>query len=246
MAAPKFMEGQKAQGPDGSVIMYAQGKWYPVGANGAAVVPNVGGKGQRGFSKSGQTAEEQKDLNNLNQQAGDAAEVHQIYRRAAGAVSRLKTGPFRGALLDATVPTEQTSGLGRVGAALLSPITRWTGLVSGQDVNDYQTIKGLQSERVQALQRLQKGVQTEGDAARYMLGDISPNKTVDVNNAVVKAGDAKAVRVQGRAAFYTKWANDHGLNGVDENGDSVESAYQKSIAPPAAPAAVPTGWKLVP
>lgn len=242
--ADKFIEGQKAQGADGSVIMFSQGKWYPVAANGAAIVPNVGGKaGGRGQSRSGQSPEEQKKLNELDVSAGDAAEIHNIYSRARGAVSRLQPGPFRGALLDATIPTEQTGPLGRVGAALLAPITRWTGAVTDQNVNDYQTIKGLQSERVQALQRMQKGVQTEGDAARYMLGDISPNKSLDVNKQIIAAGDAKASRIQGRAAFYTQWANKYGLNGVDENGNSVEQSFQKTLPQQSA---APAGWKLVP
>jgi hypothetical protein len=112
--------------------------------------------------------------------------------------------------------------------------------------NDFQRLKGLGAERVLEEQKPQKGPQTDSDAARMALAEISPYKTPEVNAQIIKAGDAKAVRAARRAPFYTAWANKYGLNNVNEKGQSVEDAYQESLKTvPGASAVNTDGWKVV-
>lgn len=232
---PKAGRGYSLQG----------GRWVydpavkpPTGLVGSPV-----GGGGRGGSRSGQSQEEQKKLNKLDEEAGAAYETHQQYGQVRDAMKRLKPGPFRGAMLDAAIPTEQTGPLGRLAATVLSPVTRWTGAISDQNVKDYQRVKGIQSKRVLNTQLEQKGVQTEGDARRMQMTDISPNQTLDTNLQVINSAEQAANRVQARAPFYTAWANKHGLNGLDEQGRSVEQAFQQSLK--ATPPPTPEGWSVV-
>lgn len=198
--------------------------------------------GGRGGSKSGQTATEQKELNSLNSQSAGAYETLKQYDQAEGVLKRLKPGPFRGAMLGAAIPSDETGPLGKLAATVLAPLTRWTGAVSDQNVDDLQRIRGIQNQRVLLAQLPQKGVQTEGDAARMKLTDISPNTTLDTNMEIIKSGRGMANRARARGPFYTAWANKYGLNGVDEKGRDVEQAFQQELQ---GAEKAPEGWSMV-
>jgi hypothetical protein len=74
-------------------------------------------------------------------------------------------------------------------------------------------------------QILQKGPQTESDAARMQLTEISPSKSTNVNREIIEAGKHKANRVRAKAAFYTKFANHYGLNGVNPKGMTADQLW---------------------
>src|SRR3546814_9981784 len=99
------------------------------------------------------------------------------YRRAAGSIDRLGTGPWRGKVLDMAIP-EEGGGFGdTIGAATVGGAMGLFGGLPEQTITDFQNLKGLQSGRVLKQQIAQKGPQTESDAARMKLTEISPSRT---------------------------------------------------------------------
>lgn len=177
-------------------------------------------------------------LNDLEMQSRVAGDTLREYGAAQAAIKQLNPGPFRGAFLDAAIPNEGGSILDKIGATVIGGPARALGAISPQDVNSYQRLKGLQSQRVLQEQLAQKGPQTDSDAARLQLTELSPSKTKTVNEQVIRSGQEKAQRAQARAPFYARWANQYGLNGVDASGRSVEQAFQASLNKS-------QGWKVV-
>jgi len=190
------------------------------------------------------SVEAQKQLNGLNAQAAAARETATEYSNAQAALKRLKPGPFRGAFLDAAIPEQGGNLMDKLGSIVIGGPAKILGAVTPQDTTDFQRLKGLQAQRVLTGQIEQKGPQTDSDAARLNLTEISPYKTSEVNAAVVDSGRKKADRAIKRAPFYSKWANTYGLNGVDEKGRSVEQAFQEDLNKSSAPKGN-GGWKLV-
>lgn len=232
-----YKEGQTATGKKGEKYTFQGGAWHMTSGPSARA--------------GGMSAQAQKFLNELQTQAQSAAETKAQYRSADASIRRLKPGPWRGAFLDAAIPEEGGGLLDRMGAVAIGGPAKLLGAVTDQDVQDFQRLKGLGSARVLEGQIAQKGPQTESDAARLALTEISPYKKPDVNAQIIRSGEAKADRALARAPFYTQWANKFGLNGVNERGQSVEQAFQEqltrstSAAPPPAAAPRNDGWSLV-
>lgn len=193
---------------------------------------------------------EQRNLNELNSSANAAREAIRTYGNIGPVTRRLRTGPIRGPLLNMVAPP-QGGGLAATAGAIIGAPLRWAGLVSDQDVNDVQRLRGAQSQRVQYLQTQQRGVQTEGDRAYYILSEIGPSNTPEVNQERLVQGTALARRAQARAQFSTQWASQRPLNQTDEQGRSVEQAFDEDVVPmldqqaPSDGAASPPGWSLV-
>lgn len=184
-------------------------------------------------------------LNSLSEQAASGYETQQEYQAAQAALKRFRPGPVRGAFMDAVIPEQGGGIMDAIAAATIGTPARALGVVTPQNITDFQRLKGLQSQRVLQEQLAQKGPQTDSDAARLQLTEISPYKMPDVNAQVVQSGSAKAQRAQQRAKFYTQWSNKYGLNAPNEQGQGVEDAFQagiKSTAPP--PAGLAPGWKV--
>lgn len=166
------------------------------------------------------SVQDNKFLNELRSTAGQPGlDAQNEYRRAAKAVDRLGTGPVRASLLDAFIPEEGGGFWDRVGGIIGAPF------IDRQTVDDFQTLKGLQSERVLSQQLAQKGPQTESDAARLQLTEVSPYKTPEANRRILDAGMRKATLGAMKPDFYTRWTNRYGLNGTDERGRTVDAAW---------------------
>lgn len=214
----EYREGQTATNPKtGQTVVFKGGQWVSAGpAAGGA----IGSPVPRKFS-----AQEQKVLNDLNAQAAEAREIQTQYRQAEQSIRRLKPGPFRARYLESAIPDENGGIADTIGSVLIGGPSRVTGAISGQDVADFQRLRGLQSQRVLSEQIQQKGPQTESDAARMQMTEISPYKDEKTNLSVIQSGMGKTTRVQQRADFYTKFANRYGLNGTDKWGQTVEEAF---------------------
>ncbi len=172
-----------------------------------------------------QSVQAQNFLNTLSQQAADAAETGVIYKRSQQDINKLNPGPNRGRFLEMATPEEGGGMLDTLGAALIGGPARLIGAITPQETDAYQRLRALQSEQVLGKQLLQKGPQTESDAARLQLTEISPSKSKAVNQSVIDSGLAKTQRVQAKSIFYTKFANRWGLNGVAPNGMTADQLW---------------------
>lgn len=220
-------EGQTATNPKtGERVVFRGGNWHRMtsGAPGSPVARPI-------------DPQARKVLNDLNAQANEAREIQRQYQDAGQAIRRLKPGPARARYLESAIPDENGGVLDTLGAIAIGGPSRLLGAISSQDISDFQRLRGLQSQRVLSEQIQQKGPQTESDAARMQMTEISPYKDTSTNMAIIRAGMAKTQRVQQRANFYTQWANRFGLNGTNPQGETVEQAFQRSIGAQASPAA---------
>lgn len=169
----------------------------------------------------------QSFLNTLSQQAAEAAETSRIYDTSKKSIESLNPGPNRGRFLEVATPEENGGVLDTLGAIAVGAPARVLGAITQPETDAYQQLRGLQSKQVLSEQLLQKGPQTESDAARLMLTEISPMKSKEVNEDIINRGQWKAKRVQAKATFYAKWANKYGLNGVSEHGNTADQVWAK-------------------
>lgn len=211
--------GAIARNAKGERIQLAEdGQWHRLGAT-------AGGGAKGASAPHSLTVQDRNSLNALLGQAASANETKIQYDSAGKAIKDFAPGPWKGAFYDAMLPQEGGGFMDKVGAMIGAPL-RAIGALPQKQIDAYQRLKGLSSERVLEGQIAQKGPQTDSDAARLQLTEISPYKSADANEQVIQSGAAKADRAMARAPFYTQWANKYGLNGVDENGASVEQAFQ--------------------
>jgi hypothetical protein len=198
--------------------------------------------------------QDQGQLKELRVQQAGGLDALSQYRRVAAAASRLKTSPTRASWLEARIPQENGGFFDKTGAALLN----WT--VSQQDQDDFQRLRALQSARVLTAQTQQKGPQTESDAARLKLAEVSPYNSMEANKELVRFGSLQAALAAKKAPFFTQWANAYGgLNGLDARGRSIDEVWGQIVAdaqnraemraagknPDAKPTASGGGWKVV-
>jgi hypothetical protein len=188
--------------------------------------PAGGGRGMQG-SNAKLSNQDQMFLNELQKDAQKANETARIYDKAETAVKDLKTGPYRGQFLGAATPEDNGGILDTIGGLVVGAPARLSGAISKKDTDNYQYLRSLQQLNVLEGQTRQRGVQTEGDAARIMLSELSPTKTVNTNLQVIANGRQKAQRAQAKANFYDNWAKTYGLHGLDENGDNASAAWTK-------------------
>lgn len=205
----------------GNYMISKGGQWVPY--NGP-LGPQRGTTGSSGRL----SAQDQKFLNDLSTQAQTANETARIYDRAEQDVKRLGTGPYRGQFLGMATPEDNGGILDKIGAVLIGGPARITGAIRGKDTDAFQRLRGLQSQQVLQGQLAQKGPQTESDAARLMLTEISPSKTVPTNLDIIQQGRAKAQRAQAKAQFYNEWAQKFGgVRGLNPKGTNVDAAWSK-------------------
>ena len=186
------------------------------------------------------SVQDNKFLNEMRATSGQAGlEAETEYRNAARVIDRLGTGPVRAKLLDAFIPQDGGGFWDTVGGVIGAPF------IDQQTVDDFQTLKGLQSKRVLTEQLAQKGPQTESDAARLKLTEISPYNTKGANIRVLDAGMRKARLASIKPDFFTKWTNQYGLNGLDAQGRTVDAAWS-DLTRRATSARVPGGAPVAP
>jgi len=207
--------GQTATNPKtGEKVKWDGENWVNVAGSGSAM---GGGKKM--------SVQAQNFLNNLSQQAADAGETRRVYERARQDVKTLQPGPYRGALMQAATPEDNGGFFDRLGAIAIGGPLRLIGAITPQETEAYQHMRGLQSQQVLQAQLAQKGPQTESDAARMMLTELSPGKTAAVNNDVINKGISKADRARAKSIFYSHFANKWGLNGVSPHGYTADQLW---------------------
>lgn len=212
-----YREGQTATNPKtGQTIVYKNGQWVAAPAAPGAPIA------QRKFSP-----QEQKYLAQAMDAAQESQGIMRDYDEAEKAIKRLHTGPWRGTFLDAAIPTEDGGVMDTLGGVLVGGIPRLTGALSNDDVNAYNTLRRVQSRRVLAEQKQQKGVQTEGDAARIKAGDIGVRATEDANMGAISRGRLEAQLLVDRAKFLSDWANKYGVFGNNEKGQSATQVFEQ-------------------
>lgn len=216
--AGKSLEGTVITDGKGNYKILKGGQWV----DHTPKESTTGGGGKK-FSPQAQSF-----LNDLSTQASESAETRRMYERAEGAVNTLRPGPNRGRFLEIATPEEGGGFFDTLGAALVGGPARLIGAITPQDTNAYQSLKALQSENVLGKQILQKGPQTESDAARLQLTEISPSKSGKVNKEIIEAGKRKTDRVRAKAIFYTKFANKYGLNGTSPNGFTADQLWNQA------------------
>jgi len=188
-------------------------------------VPGTGQKTQTELGGGRSAQQDVKFLNDLSTQAADAAEVERIYNRAAKDIKSFQTGPYRGTFMQMATPEDSGGMLDKIGSVLIGGPARAIGAITPKDTTEYQKLSSLQQYRVLGEQTRQKGVQTEGDAARIKLAEISPTKTVDANMDIINNGLDRMRRVQAKSSFYTQWANKYGLHGTNQNGETADQVW---------------------
>lgn len=176
--------------------------------------------GNGGSNKGGGlSVQDNKALNEMRPSHGAALGVNRDYREVARALDRSKMTPAKASWLETWIPREN-GGLfdmigGAIGQRFLDP----------QTVTDFQTLRSLQSKRVMDAQVEQKGPQTESDAARLQLTEVSPYKTKQANIGVMRRGMADATLAKRKLPFFQQWAGKYGLNGMDPQGRTVDQAW---------------------
>jgi hypothetical protein len=209
-----YRVGQTATNPKtGQKVQWDGANWVGVAGS---LKPSGGGK------MSPQT---QNFLNTLSTQAADAAETRRVYERARQDVSALQPGPYQGAFMQAATPEDNGGIFDRLGAIVIGAPARLTGAITPKETEAYQRMRGLQSQQVLQAQLAQKGPQTESDAARMMLTELSPGKTAAVNEDIISKGIAKTDRARAKAIFYSQFANKWGLNGVTPHGYTADQLW---------------------
>lgn len=205
--------GTYAQGPGGAFVQWDGAKWNPVPA------PT--------HNPFGLSSAEESALGKYNDAAEQGKRVLRDYSEAMPAIEQLNTGPWRGLFLDAAIPQEDGNILDTIGGIVIGGPARLLGALDDETVKSYNNLKRVQSRRVLAEQAQQKGVQTEGDAARIKAGDISPRATVAANTDAASRGQLESQLLIDRAAFMAKWARKHGLYNVNERGLTAEQAFEE-------------------
>lgn len=178
--------------------------------------------------KQAMSPQAQKFLNELSTQAAEALETSRLYDQAGGSIKQLQPGPYRGRLLEIATPEENGGFFDDLGAVVVGAPLRAVGAITPQETDAYQNLRRLQSAQVLGQQLLQKGPQTESDAARLQLTELSPKKGPGVNRDVIRSGKAKTDRVRAKSIFYTIWANKYGHNGTDPEGNTADQLWNRA------------------
>lgn len=212
--------GEEAVHADGRVARWDGQAWRVI----SGPTPRVGRQGAGRLSP-----QEGAFLNILRDQARSGEAIERTYRRTEGANQRLRPGPWRGTFLNAAIPNEGGGILDTIGSVVVGGPARLTGAITDQNVRDYQEMERARAEGTLARQLEQRGVQTESDAARMALAELSARRTTEGNQAVIDQGIVRAQRDQAKAAYYQQWAARFGgINGTrNSRGQTVEDAWHQ-------------------
>lgn len=207
-------EGQRVRLRDGTVAVVRNGQLVSEASPGAPAPRKL-------------SAQEQRDLQGAVANAEATREVRRDVIGAQAASRRLNSGPWKGAFLDAAIPSPGGGFWDKLGGFVVGGPARLVGAIDNQDVQDYQTLMRAQNEGVLARQLAQKGPQTESDAMRIAMTGLSTGNTHAQNRVVAGKAQSIADRASARAQFLTQWANRHGLYGVNERGQSADQAFEQ-------------------
>lgn len=168
-------------------------------------------KQQREIAQNPVSADDQKFINEMRTGTGDMTTLIRDITAAQQSVDRFKPSPDRGSYFNNVVPDDDDGWISLIGKKLGRGMASITGNgISDQEIEDFQRLKGLQEARVLQQAQAQKGPQTESDALRMKLADISPSKSVNVNAQILAETQYDAMMNQQEPEFYAKWANKYG------------------------------------
>lgn len=173
---------------------------------------------------------DQAFINEMRQGQGDLPSVLRDITAAQAAVDRFQPAPGRGSDYAWGVPEDNdwpTTVVAKNAYAGLRGMPQ-------QSKEDYQTLSALQNAQVLNAQLAQKGPQTESDAIRMKLANVSPNKDVRPNARILAEQQYDTMMKMQRAGFYENWANrlgsTHALNRQGKNADQVwNEVYQQGL-----------------
>lgn len=202
---------------NGNYLIAKGGQWLPY--NG----PNATKRGG-GSPKMSQTDE--KFLNTLSDQARSANETGILYDRARQDIKTLKPGPNRGRFMQMATADQGGGIADTLGSWLIGGPARLIGAITPEETEAYQHLKGLQAGNVLTRQLEQKGPQTESDAARLALTEISPDKTTATNMDVIEQGKRKVARTRAYTIFAQNFAAKYGLHGTSPHGYTLDQLWQ--------------------
>lgn len=208
-------EGTIITDGSGNYLIAKGGKWLPY--NGPNATKKVGGS-----PKMSQTDE--KFLNTLSDQSRSANETGILYDRAKEAIQKMHTGPNRGRFMQMMTADEGGGILDTIGAAV-GTIPRMLGAITPEETQAYQRLKGLQAGNVLTRQLEQKGPQTESDAARLALTEISPSKDEATNMDVITQGRRKVARTKAYNIFAQNFASKWGVHGTSPHGYTLDQLW---------------------
>lgn len=172
---------------------------------------------------------DQKFINDMRAQTGDTNKLLRDISGAQASVDRFGTAPGRGTLYGMGTTTDEDGPVTALAKSALG------AFLPDEKQADYQRLTGLQNARVLNSQIEQKGPQTESDAIRMKLTEISPNKAPRVNAQILADAQFESMMAQRRPGFFTYWANQFGsLNALNPQGKSAEQvwneAYQQGLS----------------
>lgn len=166
------------------------------------------------------SVQDNKALNEMRDGHSAGLKVNRDYREIAKMLDRGRVTPDNAGLLKAFIPEEGGGFFDWIGGKI------GNNFIDQQTKDDFNTFKSLQSGRVMDAQIAQKGPQTEADAARLQLAEVSPYKSKQANLGVMMRGMADATLAKRKLPFMQKWANKYGLNGVDPRGRTADEAWR--------------------
>lgn len=172
---------------------------------------------------------DQAFINEMRQNQGDLPGVLKDITGAQAAVDRFRPAPGRGALYKSGTATDEDGLWGTLTKGAVGMF------LPDKEQEAYQTLTGLQNQGVLNSQIAQKGPQTESDAIRMELANVSPSKDVGPNAQLLAEQQYDTMMKMQRAGFYENWANKlgstHALNGQGKSADQVwNEVYQKGMA----------------
>lgn len=166
------------------------------------------------------SVQDNKALNEMRDGHSEGLKVNRDYRDVARLLDRGNVTADNAGLLKAFIPEEGGGFFDYLGGKIGS------NFIGQQTRDDFNTLRALQSGRVMDAQIPQKGPQTEADAARLQLAEVSPWKSKAANTDVMKRGMADAVLAKRKLPFMQKWANKYGLNGVGPKNRTADEAWR--------------------
>lgn len=170
------------------------------------------------------SADDQKFINEMRTGTGNMTTLLRDITGAQKAVDRFRPSPDKGGLYNNLVPEEDDW----LPTMLAKKIGQGVAGIDKKGIEDYQTLKSLQEARVLQAQQAQKGPQTESDALRMKLSDVSPSKYSAVNARILAEAQYDALMNQQEPEFYTKWANNHGsINAKNKSGETAGEVWSE-------------------
>lgn len=202
----------------------------------AYILPSAPPKKGRAGGGGGPTADDRKTMQKYRDADDQATQLGQDAQNFLSRADRFHTGSTKATLFDAMYPSGDgwTGPLKRAGGAILRGTLGQ--LYSDQDHADYQYLTGNAQALNNAALRLNKGVQTEGDAVRIAKENVGVDKTPQVNRDLFNGNERQAMALaHARNASAAKWIGAFGTLTGSKNahGQTYDEWFNTVVRPQA-------------